>query len=127
MPDAPELAGGMLRLPVDAETLAHGLRSALFAGLLAATALVIAAHAPAAAQPRTPHIAQCAACHGEDGIARQVDMPHLAGQNEVYLYNQIMAFRSGRRQHREMRYMAREISEAEVKALAAYYASLPPR
>ncbi len=75
----------------------------------------------------TPHIAQCAACHGEDGIARDIDTPHLAGQNEVYLYNQIMAFRAGRRAHREMRYMAREISESEARALAAYYASLPPR
>jgi cytochrome c553 len=84
---------------------------------------------PAAAQASraTPHIAQCAACHGEDGVARDVETPHLAGQNEVYLYNQIMAFRTGRRAHREMRYMAREISEGDARALAAYYAALPPR
>lgn len=81
----------------------------------------------AAAQARTPHIAQCAACHGEDGIAREADVPHLAGQNDVYLFNQIMAFRSGRRQHREMRYMARELSERDARDLAAYYAGLPPR
>ncbi len=42
--------------------------------------------------------------------------PHLAAQNELYLYNQLLAFRSGRRPHKEMRYMARSISLAEAQA-----------
>ncbi len=72
-------------------------------------------------------VEHCAPCHGPDGIAKDSEVPHLAGQNERYLINQLMAFRSGARRHREMRVMARELTEAEIAALAAYYASLPPR
>ncbi|RDJ27907.1 hypothetical protein DWF00_12040 [Bosea caraganae] len=66
-------------------------------------------------------------CHGPDGIAPDSEVPHLAGQNERYLFNQMMAFRSGKRAHKEMRYMARQMSPTEIGALAAYYAALPPR
>ncbi len=72
-------------------------------------------------------IEHCAPCHGQDGIAKDSEVPHLAGQNERYLFNQLMAFRTGARRHREMRFMARELTEADIAALAAYYASLPPR
>jgi cytochrome c553 len=77
--------------------------------------------------PRRLTIEACAACHGDDGIARDSEVPHLAGQNERYLYNQMLAFRSGRRQHREMRIMARDLSLEEIASIAAYYASLPVR
>ncbi|MGO4403395.1 cytochrome c [Bosea sp. RAF48] len=92
---------------------------------LSLTALLVAS--PALSEPRQFAIEQCAACHGEDGIARDIEVPHLAGQNERYLFNQILAFKSGKRAHKEMRYMARELSTAEIAALAAYYASLPAR
>jgi cytochrome c553 len=91
----------------------------------AAAALLLCG--PAAAEPRASIIEECAACHGIDGIARDTEVPHLAGQNERYLYNQMMAFRSGKRAHKEMRYMARAMSPTEIAALAAYYAALPPR
>jgi cytochrome c553 len=95
------------------------------ATLLAAAAST--AGTPAAAEPRGSVIEECAACHGLDGIARDTEVPHLAGQNERYLFNQMMAFRSGKRAHKEMRYMARHMSVQEIAALAAYYAALPPR
>ena len=68
---------------------------------------------------------QCAACHGADGIAREVDVPNLAGQHDVYLYNQLKAFKSGARKHKEMRYLGRHMSDEEMQAIAQYYASLP--
>jgi cytochrome c553 len=95
--------------------------------LAAAAAALLLLPLPAAAKPRAGVIEECAACHGVDGIARDTEVPHLAGQNERYLYNQMMAFRSGKRPHKEMRYMARTMSAAEIAALAAYYAALPPR
>lgn len=70
-------------------------------------------------------IVQCAACHGADGIAKSADVPHLAGQQELYLLNQIKAFRSGRRPHKEMRFMSRLLTEAEMAAIARHYASMP--
>jgi len=83
--------------------------------------------APALAEPRHSTVEQCAACHGGDGIARDTEVPHLAGQNERYLFNQIMAFRLGKRPHKEMRYMARAMTTAEIAALSVYYAALPIR
>jgi cytochrome c553 len=68
---------------------------------------------------------QCAACHGVDGIAKSADVPHLAGQNELYLFNQIKAFRSGARPHKEMRYMSRRLSETEMREIARHYATMP--
>ncbi|MBI1981456.1 MAG: c-type cytochrome [Methylocystis sp.] len=70
-------------------------------------------------------LAQCAACHGVDGIAKSADVPHLAGQQELYLFNQIKGFRSGARPHKEMRYMSRQLSEAEMREIARHYATLP--
>jgi cytochrome c553 len=97
------------------------------AGPLALALLLALAGHPALAEPRHATVEDCAACHGLDGIARDSEVPHLAGQNERYLFNQMMAFRSGKRAHKEMRYMARTMSVEEIAALAAYYAALPPR
>lgn len=90
-------------------------------------ALLLALAAPAAAEPRANGIEGCMPCHGADGIARDSEVPHLAGQNERYLFNQMMAFRTGKRAHKEMRFMARAMSTEEIAAIAAYYAALPPR
>ncbi len=95
--------------------------------VVALLALPLAAPPFALADMKEITIAACAACHGVDGVAPDSEVPHLAGQNERYLYNQLLAFRAGRRQHREMRFMARDLSTAEMAAIAAYYASLPPR
>ena len=70
-------------------------------------------------------IVQCAACHGADGIARDVETPDIAGQHDIYLYNQMKAFRDRRRPHKEMRYMGRQMTDEEMRALADYYASQP--
>ncbi len=84
--------------------------------------------APARAQQAAPElISGCVPCHGADGIARYGEVPILAGQNAPYLLNQLHAFQSGKRVHKEMRYMTRNLMEAEMEAIAAYFSSLPPR
>ena len=72
-------------------------------------------------------ISGCVPCHGADGIAKFAEVPNLAGQNEPYLLNQLHAFHAGKRVHKEMDYMARKLTEEEMEAIAAYFASLPPR
>ncbi len=72
-------------------------------------------------------VAGCVPCHGADGIARDVEVPHLAGQNGVYLYNQLKAFKSGARKHPEMNYMSQRLSERELRQMAEYFSNLPPR
>ena len=34
-------------------------------------------------------VADCAACHGQNGIGLSSDWPNLAGQNQKYLYDQL--------------------------------------
>ncbi|WOJ88547.1 c-type cytochrome [Methylocapsa polymorpha] len=83
---------------------------------------------PACAQPFDPElISGCLPCHGGDGISRFGGVPNLAGQNEPYLLNQLRAFHTGKRVHKEMRYMSRHMTEEEMEAIAAYFSSLPAR
>ena len=70
-------------------------------------------------------IVQCAACHGADGIAKDVEIPNLAGQHDRYLLTQLQNFRSGKRPHKEMRYMSRHITDEEMVAIAQYYSNMP--
>lgn len=72
-------------------------------------------------------IVECAACHGDEGIAKDVEVPNLAGQRRLYLYKQLVAFRKNARKHKEMRVMSREMNDADMRAIAEYYSSLPPR
>lgn len=95
------------------------------AALMASSFFWIGAAGPAHAENLGDVIVQCAACHGADGIAKSADVPHLAGQQELYLLNQIKAFRSGKRPHREMRYMSRQLTLAEMAEIARHYARMP--
>jgi cytochrome c553 len=45
----------------------------------------------------------------------------------VYLTYQLRAFRSGRRKHPDMSFMARDLTDADIDALASYYSGLSPR
>lgn len=85
---------------------------------------VLAFSAAQAAGPKD-HITQCFSCHGDDGIAKEFDVPHLAGQQETYLYNQLRAFKSGKRPHKEMKGMSREMDDKEMREIAEYFAALP--
>jgi cytochrome c553 len=69
------------------------------------------------------NIGACASCHG--GFAQQNTAPVLEGEPEVYLHTQLRAFRDGSRHNdlnQQMRNMARQLSDAEIAELAAYYA-----
>lgn len=93
--------------------------------LLAAVAFV-AFSAGAQAQPsdgRTMARA-CAACHGPLGVAVTPDAPHLAGQPELYLITQLKAYRSGKRQHEAMSIIARSLSDADIRGVAEWFASM---
>jgi cytochrome c553 len=68
---------------------------------------------------------QCAACHGVDGVAKDVEIPNLAGQHDRYIVAQLENFRSGKRPSKEMHYMSSHMTDEEIEALAGFYASLP--
>jgi cytochrome c553 len=69
-------------------------------------------------------VAQCVACHGADGIAKTPDAPNLAGQNESYLVKSLQDYKSGARKHEVMSLMTRNLSDADIKQLAAYYSAI---
>ncbi|MFZ9678735.1 MAG: c-type cytochrome [Quisquiliibacterium sp.] len=68
----------------------------------------------------------CAACHGKDGNTPiDPSYPKLAGQAADYLYFALRDYRSEARKNAIMGGMAKPLSDADMKNLAAYYASLP--
>ena len=66
----------------------------------------------------------CAACHGEFGVSILPTAPNLAGQPEIYLAEQLKAYRSGRRANEIMSVIAKPLTNADITDLAAWYASI---
>jgi cytochrome c553 len=71
--------------------------------------------------------AVCAACHGAQGVAIAPNFPNLAGQSATYLYVQLKEFRQGERNDPVMTGQAAALSDDDMRDLASYYASLPPK
>lgn len=68
----------------------------------------------------------CAACHGTGGALRTA-IPLLAGQPEMVLRAQLLAFKRDEFPGATvMPRLAKGYSEEELAALAAYFSSLPP-
>ncbi len=65
----------------------------------------------------------CAACHGPDGKSPSPEFPHLAGQHEKYLYRAMLDYKLGNRQNPIMAAMVANLSRADMRDLAAFYAS----
>lgn len=97
----------------------------LKSAILVISFLAFTTYLALAQQPRRDLILECMACHGDDGLAKDKDVPHLAGQNYDYLLNQMKAFHSGKRPHKEMRVMSRMMDTAEMAEIADFYSRLP--
>ena len=84
------------------------------------------AAAPAAmAQIAPQRLALCAGCHGADGNSTLKGIPSLAAQPKLFLETQLVLIREGVRDIPSMKGMLNGISDAEVTALAKYYADKP--
>ena len=123
-----ERAGDGGALPVPASSAEPTGRRPLgaAAGLLG-LALAALAAAPALAgdaEAGREKAGQCKTCHGIDGLANIPEAPHIAGENAVYIENQLEAFRSGKRTHPIMSVIAQGLSDADIADLAAWYASI---
>jgi cytochrome c553 len=66
----------------------------------------------------------CAVCHGEFGISILPDTPNLAGQPEIYLTEQLKAYRSGKRSNEIMNVVAKPLTDTEIADLNAWFASI---
>lgn len=71
----------------------------------------------------------CANCHGLRGMGEGPLLPRLAGQSREYFTDQMNAFRNGSRQNDDvgvMRAFSQRLTDAEIQALAQYYAGPAP-
>ena len=130
------------------------MRRALWLPLLATLGIAAGAKSGGAAarEPSPPHLLQrvrhvladegrlaaaieagrergtfCFYCHGEDGNSRRPHVPKLAGQNPVYLLDQIERFATGARRTTYMQALARRFTDEDKLNLVIYFSSQPLR
>ncbi|WP_055081760.1 c-type cytochrome [Jannaschia donghaensis] len=88
--------------------------------------LMLAGGSPAAADDPSAgrQIANmCRTCHGIDGYAQIPIAPHIGGEPKEYLEAQLMAFKSGAREHEMMSVVTATLSAQQISDVAAWYAS----
>jgi cytochrome c553 len=68
----------------------------------------------------------CTACHGEAGISQTENIPSLAGQPDQFIQWQLVFFRGGARKNEQMQPIAEQVSNEDIRAFGAYFASLTP-
>ena len=95
----------------------------LIALALVASAATVYVHADAASDAGKDKAATCGACHGMDGNSTNPQFPKLAGQNASYIQAELAAFKSGKRQNTIMSAQAAALSDQDMQALAAFFAS----
>jgi cytochrome c553 len=93
------------------------------AALFVASSLV--SSIPAAAQSLEEKAEVCTACHGENGMPQQPDVPIIWGQHEGYIYIQLRDYKSGLRTSDQMQPIVADLSREDLKDLAAYYSKKP--
>jgi len=71
-------------------------------------------------------LAQCGACHGEDGNSRMEKTPSLAGQPKFFVVNQLILMREGVRKVAVMMPFVKDLTDSDIEALAEHYARLTP-
>jgi cytochrome c553 len=99
-------------------------------GLLLATWI---ANAPAASpydhgsvQNGATKAAVCFGCHGPNGNSANPAWPTLAGQNAIYIAEQLDLFRSKVRDNPVMTALAAPLSDADIDDLAVFFAAQTP-
>lgn len=70
--------------------------------------------------------ANCAACHGANGVSVAPAQPNLGGQNIKYLYKQLVDFKTGARKNGIMEAQLKGLTQQDLANVAGYYASQKP-
>lgn len=92
---------------------------ALAALLVSAPAFAAKGNADAGREKSTP----CKACHGEAGVSAAPEFPKIAGQHADYLFTALRHYKAGKRKNPIMAGQVANLSEADMRDLAAWYAS----
>jgi sulfide dehydrogenase cytochrome subunit len=108
--------------------IALGLGASLAAGLAMGEEPASGFAAPNLSQSGVRDLASgCAMCHGDEGRpAAGSVIPPLAGRRADAFVDAMNAFRQGRREATVMQQIARAYGDAEIAALAGYFATRAP-
>ena len=69
----------------------------------------------------------CVTCHGQSGQGTSNEyFPRIAGKPAAYLYNQLVAFRDGKRVYPPMNYLVAYLPDAYLKDIAEHFAKQRP-
>jgi cytochrome c553 len=69
--------------------------------------------------------AECVNCHGVHGISHSKDVPHLAGQNELYLCEWLVACKKEGGKCESHEDIASKLTEENILGLSHFFASMP--
>jgi cytochrome c553 len=92
---------------------------------LACNAAAAGAVPPTFEDTMAQRVLACTGCHGPQGRAAPDGYyPRIAGKPPVYLYNQLLNFRDGRRRYGLMNALLAPLSDAYLREIASHFASL---
>jgi cytochrome c553 len=103
--------------------LPHARRATQAAAMLGVCMAFMVAHAGEVATGKA-RAGMCITCHGPLGISQLPNAPHLAGQPEIYLAEQLKQYRSGKRTNEVMAVIAKTLTDKDIEDLSAWYASI---
>ena len=120
--DAP---GGSTSTPAQA-TAGSSAAATAQAGSIASSAPADAPFTDGDAARGATKATVCSACHGPNGNSTTPEWPRLAGQNAVYIVEQLRLFRSGVRDNPVMKPLASTLSDQDIDDIAVYYEAQTP-
>lgn len=91
-----------------------------------AAALLLAGPLARSQLAAPPQAQMCMACHGPQGNSQVPTTPSLAGQPQLFIENQLVLIREGMRVVPEMKGLLDGVPDAELVALANYFAAQKP-
>ncbi len=68
----------------------------------------------------------CAACHGENGVSPNQDVPSLAAQPDIFTQWQLVYMRDGTRKVDAMEEVVKDMTDTDIRFYGSYFAALPP-
>ena len=100
-------------------------RAARAVAVLLGACAALAHAAPKVEDSMAQRVQACTGCHGPQGRAASDGYyPRIAGKPAGYLYNQLLAFRDGRRRYALMAGLLAPLSDAYLREIAEHFASL---
>src|ERR1700726_5239341 len=105
-------------------TIRRSLLLVAIASIFTQTGIVHAQDGEHAPDTMAARVLACASCHGDKGQGTNDDyFPRLAGKPAGYLYNQLVAFRDGRRKYPPINYLLEFLTDPSLQDIADYFAS----